>query len=164
MKRTVFLFVFACMTCIVNAQIGAIARTFRRATPYLAVSAIRAQKQIQEQQRKLTMECCLQTRSLELQSVEPIQLTMLAHSTESFEHVFPLSTKLPQVDNKKPQKMTSGSTNGKDPKKDGCILRPDKSQPVIRDTDGITKPKRESKDSREKENKEKENSSEKKKI
>ena len=108
MKRTVFLFVFACMTCMVNAQIGAIARTFRSA--YLAVSAIRAQKQIQEQQRKLTMECLQKTRHVELLSTEQMQLT-LAHST-TIEHVLPLTMNLPQDD--KTQKMTSGSTNGVD--------------------------------------------------
>lgn len=139
------------------AQIGAIARTFRRAAPYMAVSAIKAQKQIHEQQRKLTMECLQQTRHVELLSTEQMQLT-LAHST-TIEHVLPLTMNLPQVD--KTQKMTSGSTNGKDPNKDGCI-RSGNSKPVIRDKND--EPKREPNDSREKKNKEKENSPEKENL
>lgn len=108
MKRTVlFLFVFVCMSRMVNAQIVTIARTLRRTTPYVTISALRVQNKIQEQ-RKLTMECLRQTRHVELLSMGQMQLT-LAHST-TIEHVLPLTMNLPQVE--KPQKMTSGSTKG----------------------------------------------------
>ena len=56
MKSLMLFFVLTCMTCIANAQIVAVVRLARNSAPYVAISAIRAQSQIQKQQRQIVNE------------------------------------------------------------------------------------------------------------